>query len=42
MNSFFPTEGANLQNYMADQSRFQISELQFEKFPHLQRFHVGR
>ena len=40
MNSFFPAEGP--QNYLADQQRLQISELHFDKFPHLQRFHVGR
>ena len=32
MNSLFPTEGAYPQNYMADQQRLQISELQFDKF----------
>ena len=32
MNSFFPAEGENPHNYMADQSRLQISELQFDKF----------
>ena len=32
MNSLFPTEGAHPQNYMADQQRLQISELQFDKF----------
>ena len=33
MNSLFPAEGAYPQNYMADQRRLQISELQFDKFP---------
>ena len=33
LNSFFPAEGSHPQNNMADQSRFQISELQFDKFP---------
>ena len=32
MGSFFPAEGIHPQNYMADQSRLQISELQFGKF----------
>ena len=31
--SFFPAEGAYPQNYVADQSRLRISELQFGKFP---------
>ena len=38
MNSFFPAEGVYPQNYMADQSRLQISELQFDKFPTLSTF----
>ena len=33
MNSFFPAEGAYPKNYVADQQRLQISELQFDKFP---------
>ena len=33
MNSFFPAEGSHPQNYVADQSRLQISELHFDKFP---------
>ena len=33
MNSFFLAEGVNPQNYMADQSRLQISELQLDKSP---------
>ena len=33
MNSFFPAEGLYPQNYMADQSELEISELQFDKFP---------
>ena len=42
MNSFFPAEGSYPQNYVADQSRPQISELQLDKIlPHTQRFHVG-
>ena len=32
MGSFFPAEGVHPQNYMTDQSRLQISELQFGKF----------
>ena len=32
MDSFFPAERVNPQNYMADQSRLQISEVQFNKF----------
>ena len=31
MNPFFPAEGVFPQNFMADQSRLQISELQFDK-----------
>ena len=34
MNSFFPAEGVYPQNYMADQSKLEISELQFGKFTH--------
>ena len=34
MNSFFPAEGMHPQNYMADQYKLQISELQFDKFSH--------
>ena len=34
MNFFVPAEGAYPQNYKADQSRLQISELQFGKSPH--------
>ena len=34
MNSLFQAEGAYPQNYMADQQRLQISELQFDKFTH--------
>ena len=33
MNSFFPAEGSYSQNHVAGQSRLQISELQFDKFP---------
>ena len=33
MNSLFPAEGVHPQNYMADQQRLQISELQLDKFP---------
>ena len=33
MNYLFPAEGAYPQNYMADQQKLQISELQFDKFP---------
>ena len=40
MDSFFPADGPHPQNYMADQSGLQISELKFDKFPHLQRLHV--
>ena len=29
-------------NSMADQQRLQVSGLHFDKFPHFQRFHVGR
>ena len=32
MNSFIPAEGVYSQNYMADQTKPQISELQFDKF----------
>ena len=32
MNCFVPAEGSHPQNYVADQSRRQISELQFDKF----------
>ena len=32
MKSFFPAEGVFPQSYMADQSRLQISELEFDKF----------
>ena len=32
VTSFFPAEGARPQNYVADQQRLQISELQFDKF----------
>ena len=32
-NSFIPTKGGYSQNYVADQQRLQISELQFDKFP---------
>ena len=43
VNSFSPAERSHRQNYMADQPRLQISELQFDKkSPHLHRFHVGR
>ena len=42
MNSFFPAEGVYPLNYMADQTKLQISELHFDSSPHLQRFHVGR
>ena len=38
LNSFFPAEGVYPQNYVADQSRQQISELQFDKFPTLSTF----
>ena len=41
-NSLFPAEGAYPQNCMVDQRKLQILELHFDKFPHLQRFHVGR
>ena len=40
MNSFLPTEIP--QNSTAVQQRLEISELQFDKFTHCQRFHVGR
>ena len=33
MNSFFPAKGGYPLNYMAEQSRIQISELQFDKVP---------
>ena len=32
MNSFFPAEGVYPQNYIAEQQRLQISEVQFGKF----------
>ena len=35
MKSFFPAEGP--QNYVADQSRLQILELHFDKFPTLSK-----
>ena len=34
MDSFCPAEGSHPQNNMAGQSRFQISELQFDNFTH--------
>ena len=34
VNSFSPAERSHRQNYMADQPRLQISELQFDKNPH--------
>ena len=34
MNSPFPTEGAYPQNYMVDQQKLQISELQYDKMSH--------
>ena len=40
INSFLPAEIP--QNSMAVHQRLQISELQFDKFPHLQRFPLGR
>ena len=40
--SFFPAEGSHPPNYMADQSRPQISELQFDKFPTLSTFSCWR
>ena len=33
MNSFFPAEGGYPQNYMADQTKLQISELHFDTYP---------
>ena len=33
LNSFFPAEGSYPQNYVAEQARLQISEVQFDKFP---------
>ena len=41
MNSFFPAESVP-QNYVADQSRLQISELQFDKFPIRSTFSCGK
>ena len=41
-NLYFQKKGAHPQNYMADDQRLQISELHFDKFPHQQRFYVGR
>ena len=38
MNSFFPAERMYPQNYMADQSKKQISELQFDTCPTLSMF----
>ena len=38
MNSFFPTEGRYPQNYMADRSELQISELHCDKFTTLSTF----
>ena len=38
MDSFFPAEGPDPQNYMADQSTLHISEFQFDKFTTLSTF----
>ena len=38
MDSLFPAEGSYSQNYMSDQSRLQISELQFDKLSTLSTF----